>query len=337
MSHPTPTHQERVLGCLLGGAVGDAFGYAIEFDDIAAIRARYGPLGMVEPLRQVGRLVVSDDTQLTLFTQEGLNRARAAGCIADAAATLEHIRLATLDWYHTQSDNPVWAKYTGSLAHAAVLQARRAPGSTCLAACAKGANGTIEAPINASKGCGGVMRVAPIGLVREYSVAEAFNLGARAAAQTHGHPEGYLPAGVLAAIVRGLADGQDLTAAASGALKVLEGWKDAEATRQALHAALRAVDGVRGREIRPEDVARLGEGWVGEEALAIGVYAAATGGTYARVIQIAANHSGDSDSTASIAGQLFGAQHGAAQIPAEWQAGLDCSAELLEVARGAGG
>lgn len=336
MSHPTPTHQERVLGCLLGGAVGDAFGYAIEFDDIAAIRARYGPPGMVEPLRQVGRLVVSDDTQLTLFTQEGLNRARAAGCIADAAATLEHIRLATLDWCHTQSDNPVWAKYTGSLGRAAVLQARRAPGNTCLSACAREASGSIEVPINASKGCGGVMRVAPIGLVREYSVAQAFDLGARAAAQTHGHPEGYLPAGALAAIVRGLVEGQSLAAAATVALELLSGRAESAVTRQALQAALRAVDGVRGREIRPEDVARLGEGWVGEEALAIGVYAAATGGTYARVIQIAANHSGDSDSTASIAGQLFGAGHGAGEIPAEWEAGLDCAAEVLEVARGAG-
>lgn len=336
MTHPAPTHPERVLGCLLGGAVGDAFGYAIEFDDIAAIRARYGPLGMVEPLRQIGRLVVSDDTQLTLFTQEGLNRARAAGCLMDQAATLEHVRLATLDWYHTQSDNPVWARYTGTLGRAAVLQARRAPGSTCLAGCAKGARGTIEAPINASKGCGGVMRVAPVGLVREYTVAQAFELAARAAAQTHGHPEGYLPAGAFAAIVRGLIEGQALLAAVAAALEVLSGWAHAEGTRKALQAALRAVDGIRGRRVGPEDVARLGEGWVGEEALAIGVYAAAAGDTYAHVIQIAANHSGDSDSTASIAGQLFGAAHGAGQIPAEWEAGLDCAAELSEVARQAG-
>lgn len=51
----------------------------------------------------------------------------------------------------------------------------------------------------------------------------------------------------------------------------------------------------------------LGEGWVGEEALAIGVYAALKAESFMDAIIIAANHDGDSDSTASIAGQIWGA------------------------------
>jgi ADP-ribosyl-[dinitrogen reductase] hydrolase len=60
-----------VLGCLLGGAVGDAFGYEVEFDSLAVIRAEYGDLGIREAVLHDGRLVVSDDTQMTLIHAGG--------------------------------------------------------------------------------------------------------------------------------------------------------------------------------------------------------------------------------------------------------------------------
>jgi ADP-ribosylglycohydrolase len=79
----------------------------------------------------------------------------------------------------------------------------RAPGTTCLAALRQGGRGTVEHPINDSKGCGGVMRTAPIGFLPP-SVEDGvvFRLGAEAAALTHGHPDGYLPAGAMAVLVR---------------------------------------------------------------------------------------------------------------------------------------
>ncbi len=320
---PLPDHPSRVLGCLLGGAVGDAFGREVEFMHMPEIRHRFGPAGMTEPVLHGGRLVVSDDTQMTLFTLEGLLLAQASGCLADPNATLEHVRLATLDWYLTQSDAPAKARYVGSLGRAPVMQHRRAPGHTCLSACARGATGTIGGPINDSKGCGGVMRVAPVGFIRGYTVGQAFELAASAAAQTHGHPEGYLPAGCMAAIVRGLVEGLDLRAAASGALRLLEGRPQAGPTRAALVAALAPGASVPG----------LGEGWVGEEALAIGLYAALSTETYEDAIRLASNHDGDSDSTASIAGQLVGAWKGAGAVPGAWAEGLDCAAELTKLAR----
>ena len=317
-----PAYTDRVLGCLLGGAIGDAFGYEIEFERLPAIRKRFGPLGLQEPVRHGGKLIVSDDTQMTLFTLEGLNRARSAGCLADLDATLEHIRLATLDWYLTQGSSPGKAAYTGTLGRSRVMQARRAPGNTCLSACAKGATGTPGLPINDSKGCGGVMRVAPIGLMREYTVAQAFELGVRAAAQTHGHPEGYLPAGALSAIVRALVEGLGLAAAASAALVLLRGRPRSARTVAALRAASAPGASVQG----------LGEGWVGEEALAVGLHAALAGEGFSGAMRLAANHSGDSDSTASIAGQILGAALGAEAIPEGWEVGLDCAVELSEMA-----
>lgn len=322
-----PDYPSRVLGCALGqmrgGAVGDAFGYEVEFDSLARIRQRFGPAGITEPVRHRGRLIVSDDTQMTLFTAEGLLRARAAGCIADLDATLEHIRLATLDWYLTQSPDPANARYVGALGRSRVTQAQRAPGNTCLSACALGATGTPEVPINDSKGCGGVMRVAPIGLVRGYTVVQAFELGVRAAEQTHGHPEGWLPAGCMAAIVRGLVEGESLTEATAGAVRVLAGWPKSGRTLAAVAAA----------QDPGACVASLGEGWVGEEALAIGLHAALFAHGYEDAVRLASNHDGDSDSTASIAGQLVGAWRGAGVVPEAWAEGLDCGVVLTKLAR----
>jgi ADP-ribosylglycohydrolase len=82
-----------------------------------------------------------------------------------------------------------------------------------------------------------------------------------------------------------------------------------------------------------EAIPRLGEGWVGEEALAIAVYSTLVGQGFARIVQIAANHSGDSDSTASIAGQLWGAAWGLAGIPECWIQRLDIIDALCETAR----
>ena len=77
----------------------------------------------------------------------------------------------------------------------------------------------------------------------------------------------------------------------------------------------------------------LGGGWVGEEALAIGLYAALSARTFIEAIGIAANHSGDSDSTASIAGQLWGAMNGLEEMPHPWITALDVRKPLLHLAR----
>ena len=78
--------------------------------------------------------------------------------------------------------------------------------------------------------------------------------------------------------------------------------------------------------------ASFGQGWVGDEALAVGLHAAATAGCFAEAIEVASNHDGDSDSTASIAGQLYGAKHGLAALPAEAVYRVDVLEPLLELA-----
>ena len=325
-------YAERVLGCLLGGAVGDALGYKVEFlTSLAAIHARYGPAGIQEPvLKDAGQTEVSDDTQMTLFTAAGLLESidRKVGLDQDDA--LAGVRDATLDWHALQTGRPPALDRPRGLATYRVLAKSQAPGTTCMGACNAGATGTPERPINNSNGCGGVMRVAPVGLIRELTSTEGFELAARCAAQTHGHPSGYLSAGTLAAIVRGLVDGLALDAAAADALTIARQWHGANETVTAVGLALKLAQTHKGDF--HDAIVQLGEGWVGDEALAIGLYAALAGSDFRDAVRIASNHGGDSDSTASIAGQIHGAWKGLEGLPYAWIRRLDALDPLLDVA-----
>jgi ADP-ribosylglycohydrolase/protein-tyrosine phosphatase len=331
----------RIRGCVLGGAVGDAFGYCVEFDRWPDIARRYGKQGILEPELQAGQLVVSDDTQMTLFTLEGLLRAMQSSPSPSHDRIVESIREAYLDWHRTQERAVDGAAMTGALGRHLSLHHRRAPGRTCLDAVGAGARGTLHQPVNDSKGCGGVMRVAPLAFFPERIALEAaFELGARAAALTHGHPSGYLSAGALAGILHGLmrhpsapgtraGEGAVLNAV-NATLPLLHASAQSAETLAALEHALAAASA--GKPTR-QAVASLGEGWVGEEALSIGLYACLVASDFKDAVRIASNHDGDSDSTASIAGQLYGAWQGEQALPGEWVARLDVLAPLEELLR----
>lgn len=67
---------EKAAGCLLGGAVGDALGWPVEFMSWWEIREKFGPQGVTGLVPGPGGLAeVTDDTQMTLFTAEGLLKA----------------------------------------------------------------------------------------------------------------------------------------------------------------------------------------------------------------------------------------------------------------------
>ena len=97
----------RTRGCLLGGAVGDALGAPVEFMGAAAIKARFGPGGIRDFAPAYGRIgAVTDDTQMTLFTAEGLLRSAtrfAAKGICHPPSVVHH---AYLRWLKTQGEDP---------------------------------------------------------------------------------------------------------------------------------------------------------------------------------------------------------------------------------------
>lgn len=304
-----PGRKSRLIGCHLGGAIGDAMGYPVEFMRYADITRYFGGAGVRDLSASA---LVSDDTQMTLFTAEGLLNANRLN-----KPPVKSVYRSYLRWYYTQSKVKMpGAKYEGGLLNEPKLFATRAPGSTCLSSLSSGKMGTLADPINHSRGCGGVMRVAPCAVF-----PQPFDLGCRVAAITHGHPGGYISAGALAELLQKLYYGQSLPDAVDDLIVELDEIENAESTRDALQHAVELE--AEGRPCAPT-IKELGEGWVGEEALAIAVYSALSFPTdYAQAVRLAVNHDGDSDSTGSICGQIMGMLLGAGAIPVEWRDGVE--------------
>lgn len=324
--------RSRVRGCLLGGAIGDALGAGIEFHSLAQIQDSYGSAGVTDLVPAYGRRgAITDDTQMTLFTVDGLIRAHVR---RDTGAwhPPTDVHAAYLRWAATQRE---WGpderrEKDGWLAREEWLYSQRAPGNACLTGLADERMGTLDQPKNPdSKGCGTVMRSAPFGLLVGWEPQLVFQLAVECAAQTHGHPTGVLSAGAFAVIVHALARGDSLDAAVQQALAQLAPRPGHQETTDALKRALGAV---RQGMPSPERVAALGEGWTAEESLAIGVYCALVAEDVRHGLLLAVNHGGDSDSTGSICGNLLGVLHGETALPPGWVADLEGRATILELA-----
>ncbi len=311
----------RIRGCLLGGAIGDALGAPVEFSTLAQIRRDHGPQGVTDfaPAYGLSGGAFTDDTQMTLFTAEGLIRGRQQSETLDVTSIWD----AYLRWLGTQDGGST--DTSGWLAGVPALRRRRGPGSTCLGALRTGRMGTVSSSLNDSKGCGGVMRVAPVGL----ALTDPFQLAVDSCAITHSHPSGYLAGGAMAVIVAGLAAGVPMEAAVDAGYQEVSEELLADEVTEALSAATYAAS--RGTP-SAETVETLGAGWVAEEALAIGVYCALVAGDFRHGVLLAVNHSGDADSTGSITGQLLGTALGVEGLPAEWLEGLEARDTIEQVA-----
>lgn len=332
------TVQGRFLGCLLGGAVGDALGAPVEFMARTQILDRFGPQGITEYAPQYGGLGrITDDTQMTLFTAEGLLRAWVRGCFKGITTYSGVTAHAYLRWLQTQGERSrhdlTFGDEPGWLFQQADLHHQRAPGTTCLSALRD--MRSLGAPAeNDRKGCGGVMRVAPVGLFSwclrsEQTPEDAFRLGAELAGLTHGHPTGQLPAGVLAVLILALTDGASLQEGLHTAKALLRKQPQHQETLRAIEEAeMLALSGLP----HPEAIARLGQGWIAEEALAIALYCALVARSFRQGVILAVNHDGDSDSTGSIVGNLLGTQYGVKRIPHTWLEALELREVITELA-----
>ena len=132
----------------------------------------------------------------------------------------------------------------------------------------------------------------------------------------------------MAVLTRDALNGVTWEESVAKVLELTRAWPASDGTAAAIEAAVKAAEtGVASRE----QVGALGEGWVGEEALAVGLYCAMGASSFGECIELAANHDGDSDSTASIAGQLWGARYGLAEVPREVVERIDVLEALLGV------
>lgn len=329
------TVKDKFTGCLLAGACGDALGYPVEFMTAREIRRHFGKEGIKDmTLSAIYREAqISDDTQMTLFTVNGLLAAvDKAAQNGSADWVKDGLWPAYKRWYHLQMGV---VNYPGVLqpfpfedpknyivnlpvpSDNMAIRACRAPGNTCLAGLSGATPGEVGRPKNDSKGNGGVMRVAPVGLLLHDAPGEAYTVGRRSAAITHGHPTGYIAAGVMAYIVAELVNGRDLLEAVRRALRcadMVDKGKTFE-TVTALENALAAAE--RGADVQAFIASTKG-GWIAEEALAIALFCALRTENAEAAIRAAVNHGGDSDTTGAICGNIVGARDGVDAIPARW-------------------
>ena len=337
--------QDKIRGALVGGAIGDAFGYPVEFvSSFEEIRAKYDDNGIIEydlsyPWldEKYDKALFSDDTQMTLYTAEGLLEVKKNG-----APLMPTICNAYLAWFGPQVGQKVKIAYKSELAHIKELNQRRAPGNTCLTSLFSIYSG--KEPMNCSKGCGGVMRVAPIGLYgasHDWPFEKSAKIAGEAAELTHKHPLSTYSSAALAVIVQLClqsenVDPEKFKAIVNEALGVVSGVYGEKATnmddfRKIIAKAIHLEDSLlRDWEIIENE---LGGGWVAEETLAIAIFSVLRHiDNFNGCMISAVNHGGDSDSTGAVAGNIIGAILGYDTIPDKFKDTIQLKDLLLSTA-----
>jgi ADP-ribosylglycohydrolase len=275
---------------------------------------------------------------MTLLTAEAALRIWMASRFQENPDTPPIIARAYLRWLRTQGEYPNKELEAGDYENGWLIQerglhSRRAPGDTCLSAL-KSMKVLGEYPQNDSKGCGAVMRAAPVGLffwhfIKYQPLGSTFEAALKTAGLTHMHPTGFLTAGVLAVMVMALVDGASVREALAAGKICLTRKVGHEETLRALDQAVELAESSLSP---PEAIAKLGEGWVAEEALAISVYCALKAKNFKEGVLMAVNHDGDSDSTGSITGNFLGASLGMKAIPKTWLEQLELQEVIIRMA-----
>lgn len=348
----------KIKGSMFGGAIGDALGYTVEFMSDWKITERFGKDGITEYVPINGIAQISDDTQMSLFTANGILFGETMRAIKGISGE-PHVFVpkAYQDWLITQenyfdADNPperLEKEYGISwLLDVPELFNRRAPGGTCLNAlemrrsyyydndcCDEGlcAGEYTKYPINDSKGCGGIMRTAPLGLYYKTESKEELKdldkIGAELSAVTHGHSLGYMPSAVLTHILNRIVCStetgmtlEDIVVDARDT--IAEMYSEDEHIDELVNIINNAIELSKNEYEDSRNIQMLGEGWVAEETLAIAIYCSLRhSDDFSKGIIAAVNHSGDSDSTGAVTGNILGALLGFDNIEQKWLDNLE--------------
>lgn len=324
---------DKSRACLILGAVGDSLGAAVELMKRDEIIARYGdspgPVkGIQIPDVAYGvKGAITDDTQMTLFAADGLisafKRGRERGILGEYYG---YTTLSYLKWLETQGEtNPNYTVYDGwgsaELFELIKSQGRRGPGNTCLGAL-RTISSSEPTAHNDSKGCGTVMRVAPVGIffgnqikdTSSESLQKVYLQGMKDAAITHGNETAQHASGFLAVIFALLLNGEELEEAVNIALGYFGDTYITEFKDLIINAVQLSKEAP-----SSENLQKLGEGWIAEEALSLSLYCSliCTKGSMSveDSLRLAVNHDGDSDSVGAITGNLIGASLGTKSIP----------------------
>lgn len=295
---------DKFEAVLFGLALGDALGWRTEFKKLPEIKQIYGQQGIQEPPDPA---LYTDDTQMSIALAEGLLD---AGIDADLDTQLNAVGKRFVAWMHSEDNN-------------------RAPGNACMTGVRHFEEGIPwrHAGVAHSKGCGSAMRVASIGCLYQHDERRLHEVAEASGLITHGHPAAVAASIAAAYAVKLALDAVPVSDYLPRIMTFVAGISD-EFDNAVYHV------GHAGAWTDEEAALRyIGEGWVGEEAVALALYCIIRyPDDYVACMRRAANTNGDSDSIACIAGGIMGARLGLAAIPQDWRERCENRVYLSELA-----
>ena len=330
--------RDRIRGAMIGCAAGDALGYPVEVLSEAAIVERYGLRGITDyDLDENGTARITADTQLMLLSANGILFAHTRGALRGIMAPVyTYFDAFYLDWYRLQTTERASRSRVGWINAYPALSAKRAPSPTSMRVFSSDKFGSMDEPVNDSKGSGCLLRAVPIGLSYSDDPAYILDLAANTAALTHGNEVAWVASGVLALIISLIIHQElSITEAVNKTLKALEeSFPNSRTVVYELSRTIRSAVSLASSASSDLDaIHALGKGWVADEALAIGLLCALRHeNDIAGAMTFAANHGGDSNNTAAIAGTLVGARIGFNAIPDRFVDRLELVDVILELA-----
>jgi ADP-ribosylglycohydrolase len=328
----SPSIFEVFQQAMLAAAIGDAFGLPMEFlCEQEITQAGFPQKNTRGQLPFLGKS--SDDTQLNLFTGEGIiyfkcqNTHKFSDHQQMNDMLVIEIARAYQRWLNTQGEVGVFCEdidtQTGLAAYPELHQ-RVDPGDTCISAL-KDMESPSESAYNFSKGSGVTIKNLPIAMAyaMESSLAPglschqkglaSFELGFKVAQITHGHPIAKLTAAAIASLFffnlqLGRRDNTLVYSMAMTRSLIMDDLGNIESLSvdiQSHHMELilKLLDNNYYR--RAQSVSAYGQGWCADEALAIALHSVLYADTFEEVLVMSACHSGDSDTTCSLAASLF--------------------------------
>ena len=332
---------DKIKGCIIGGAIGDALGYPVEFVySFRDIQKKYGENGIMNYDLEytwlkddINKAQVSDDTQMTLYTLEALMQNANSN-----EEIIQNVTDAYLVWMSFQTGENVVVDDIYKTSKTPELNQRRAPGNTCLSALAYINRG--KEVVNDSKGCGGIMRVAPVGIygyLKGWTLEHTAKIAGKIAEITHKHPLSTYASTACAVLIQ-LCLMEEKMSKDIFIKKVLESL-DIIKSLYEFTSEMQAFDAYIHKSLELTESPdpdwkvieqQIGEGWVAEESFAIAVFCVTRHiDNFKDCIVSAVNHGGDSDSTGAIAGNLIGTILGYESIPEQYKKNLQ-NLEFME-------
>ena len=329
--------ESRFRGCLLGMAVGDAMGAAVEKKSYEEICETYGPAGLLGYDTVNGLAEITSYTQVAAYALNGLLLGISRGQTHDAMA---YITMALKEWASVQHFPKDPHRRNCWLRGIPAFRRRKCMDPRTLDALTRDVLGTPKKPSNQADGPGSLTVAVAVGMYFHPERTQFHKigvLGAQTVALTHGDPEAFLSAAVLAYTVAGIIQEpeyplEDQFSHAIEAVKAQFGgqYPQAELLAEQLHRAI-AMANAAGTEPH-DDMEKLYCGTAGE-CLAGAIYACLTSHEdFDTAMITAVNHSGKSAAVAAIAGAVLGALLTEEGLPDFYLESLEASEVLGQLA-----